>query len=116
MHTRGSLFADTFPFLNRLSKPAGPFLGTALQQLLNDFFLMASAGGIYPIAAPLRFIPFVQQQCRITAVINQKLRALIPGMRQCGKCEIPIFFQGLPLKREDADSSLRDRSGGLILS
>ena len=44
MHAGGGLLADALPILDDLREPAGAFLGAALEQLLDDVFLVAAAG------------------------------------------------------------------------
>ena len=70
MHARGGLLRDAFPLLDQFVKDKGIFGVNLLEEILDDFFLVAGAGGVDPVIAFLEFIAFVKEEGHVAAVID----------------------------------------------
>ena len=97
MHAGGGFFANALPIFDDLGKPTGPFFAALLQQVFDDLFFVAVAGGIHPVAAVFHFVALVQEQGGVAAVVDDEFRAFAAGMRKRGEGEIPVFLRAFHL-------------------
>ena len=115
MYTRGGLLRDAFPLLDQFVKDKGIFGVNLLEEILDDFFLVAGAGGVDPVIAFLEFIAFVEEEGHVAAVIDDQLGSFAVLVEDGLPSAVPIFLEGFPLPGEDGDSGGGNRGGGLIL-
>src|SRR5258708_9163012 len=76
---------------------------------------MAGRRRIYPIAALLQFVTFVDEEGHIATIVHYQLGTLTVRMRNRLVGTPPIFLQGLTLPREDGNTRFGYRRGGMVL-
>jgi hypothetical protein len=94
---------------------AGALLEHALEQVLDDLFLVAAALGVDPIGAILQLIAFVNQQRGVPAIVHDELGALAAGEGQRVEGAVPILFEGFALPGEYGCAGGGDGGGGVVL-
>ena len=115
MNAGGGFLGNAFPIFHDFMPETGAFLGDAFQQVFDDGNFVAVAGGVDPVAAVFEFVTFVDEQRGVAAIVHDKLRAFVAGMRERGEGEVPVFFEGFALEREDRDARLGNRGSGVVL-
>ena len=101
MDAGGRLLGDAAPVLHDLRPDAGMRLRDALEEVLDDLFLVRTARAVHPLVALLELVALVNEERDVAAVVHDELRALVSGMNDGIQRAIPVFFEGLALPRED---------------
>ena len=115
MHPSGRFLGNTSPFLHNLV-PAKRIFALNLQQQIFDHLLFPVSRFCFrPITAFLEFVPFVNEQGRVAAIIDHKLGAFAVGMRERAIGAPPIIFKRFPFPGENRDAGLCNRGRGMIL-
>ena len=115
MHAGSRLFGDAAPFLHDLVENEGISAVDLLEEILDDFLLVASAWRVHPIVSFFELIAFVEQERHVAAVIDDELRAFAFAIQDRLPCAIPVFLERLALPGEDRHAGFRDGRGGVIL-
>src|SRR6266576_6208416 len=104
MDSSGCFLGNTSPFLDDLIPAKRIFALNLEQQILYDLLFPVGRFSFRPITAFLQFVPFVDEQSRVAAIIDYELRAFAVWMRERAVGAPPIIFEGLALPRENADA------------
>src|SRR5207302_4049829 len=106
---------NTSPFFDDLMPAKWIFALNLEQQILYDLLFSVGRLSFRPITAFLQFVPFVNEQGRVAAIIDHKLGAFAVGMRESAIGAPPIIFKRFPLPGENRDAGLCNRGRGMIL-
>src|SRR6266480_1622280 len=93
MHPGGCFLGNTAPFLDDLMPAKWIFALNLEKQILYDLLFPVGRFGFRPITPFLQFVPFVDEQSRVAAIIDYELRAFAAWMRERAVGAPPIIFQ-----------------------
>src|SRR6059058_5272529 len=82
MHPGGCFLGNTAPFLYDLMPAKWIFALNLEQQILYDLLFPVGRFSFRPITPFLQFVPFVDEQSRVAAIIDHKLGALAVWVRE----------------------------------
>ncbi len=115
MHARGGLFGNAPPFLGNLV-PALRVLGVdRLQQILDDLLFVALRRRVHPVRAIFQFIALVDEQRRVTTIVDDQLRTLAARMAQRLVGAPPVVFERLAFPGEHRHTGGGNRRGSVVL-
>ena len=115
MHAGGGLLGDTLPVLDHAGPEARTLLGDALEQVLDDLFLVRGGRLVDPLRALLELVALVDQQGHVATVVDDQLRALVAREGQRIERAVPVFLERLALPGEHGRVRGGDRGGGVVL-
>ncbi len=115
MHTRGG-FLRHADDVRHHARPSGGIFGVdAAEQVLDDRFFGTVRGRINPAVAVFKFVPLVNEQGCVAAVIDDKLGALVINVGQRVIGAVPVFFEAHALPREHGGAACRNRRRSVVL-
>src|SRR5438445_12939897 len=91
MHSSGCFLGNTSPFFDDLMPAKWIFALNLEQQILYDLLFSVARFSFRPITDFLKFVPFVNEQGRVAAIIDHKLGAFAVGMRESAIGAPPII-------------------------
>jgi hypothetical protein len=115
VHAGGGLFRHALPVLDDAGEEARALGVDALEQVLDDLFLVVRRRGVDPVRTVLEFEALVDQQGDVAAVVDDQLRTLVAREGQRVERAVPVFLQRLALPREHRRAGLGNCGGGMIL-
>src|SRR5690348_12226643 len=115
MHAGGGFLRYAAPFGCDLLPEARAFSAGLLQEILDDLFFVIGAFFVHPLGTVFHFDALVDQQRRVTAIVDDQL-----GTRRARMCQriqraLPVFLERLALPREYRHAARRDRGGAVVL-
>src|SRR5207237_10842344 len=93
MPSSGCFLGNTSPFFDDLMPAKWIFALNLEQQILYDLLFSVGRLSFRPITAFLQFIPFVNEQGRVAAIIDHKLWPFAVGMRESELGPPPLIFK-----------------------
>jgi hypothetical protein len=116
MHAGGGFLGNALPFLDDAGPVAGASSADALEQVLDDLFLVIAGRRVDPVRTILEFVALVNEQGHVAAVVDDELRAscCLGSEARCERA-VPVFVERLALPREHRRAGRGDRGGGVVL-
>ena len=115
VHAGGRFLGNAFQLGKPAMKNARSRLGNFFQQSLDDFLFFRFRRGIHPVGAFFHFIPAVDKQGGVSAVVHNQLRPQpvrkVHGLPRT----VPVFPQRFPLPGENGGAGFGDGGGGVVL-
>ncbi len=112
----GGLFGNAAPVAGDLVPALRVFGLDALEESLDDLFLVRALGAFDPGGvAVLELEAFVDEEGDVATVVDDELRAgaVLVAQRLIGAP--PVLFEGLALPGEDGNAGGGNRGGGVVL-